>query len=441
MRLSSYFLPVLKENPSEAQIVSHRLMLRAGMVRQNAAGIYTWLPLGHRVLKKIEQIVREEQDNAGAQELLMPTIQSAELWQKSGRYEDYGKEMLRITDRHERPLLYGPTNEEMLTDIVANEWKSYRDLPKILYHIQWKFRDEVRPRFGVMRGREFLMKDAYSFDLDQAAARRSYNRMFVAYLRTYARMGLKAIPMQADTGPIGGDLSHEFIVLAETGESGVFCDKALIERDVLDEGVDYNSDLQPIVDSWTSPYAATDEKHDTARFDALPRERQVAARGIEVGHIFYFGTKYSKPMGAVVAGPGGEQITLEMGSYGIGVSRLVGAIIEASHDDSGIIWPMSVAPFHVGLINLKVGDADCDTACDDLYGKLKAAGLDVLLDDRDERAGAKFATMDLIGLPWQLTVGPRGLKSGVVEIKNRKTGEKEELSVEAALNKLSAAKV
>jgi prolyl-tRNA synthetase len=441
MRLSSYFLPVLKENPSEAQIVSHRLMLRAGMVRQNAAGIYSWLPLGHRVLKKIEQIVREEQDNAGAQEMLMPTIQSAELWQKSGRYEDYGKEMLRITDRHERPLLYGPTNEEMLTDIVANEWKSYRDLPKILYHIQWKFRDEVRPRFGVMRGREFLMKDAYSFDLDQAAARRSYNRMFVAYLRTFARLGLKAIPMQADTGPIGGDLSHEFIVLAETGESGVFCDKALIERDVLGEAVDYNADLQPIVDSWTAPYAATEEKHDTARFDALPQERQVAARGIEVGHIFYFGTKYSKPMGAVVAGPGGEQITLEMGSYGIGVSRLVGGIIEASHDENGIIWPMSVAPFHVGLINLKVGDADCDKASDDLYGKLKAAGLDVLLDDRDERAGAKFATMDLIGLPWQVTVGPRGLKSGVVEIKNRKTGEKEELSVEAVLNKLSAAKV
>jgi prolyl-tRNA synthetase len=441
MRLSSYFLPVLKENPSEAQIVSHRLMLRAGMVRQNAAGIYSWLPLGHRVLKKIEQIVREEQDNAGAQEMLMPTIQSAELWQKSGRYEDYGKEMLRITDRHERPLLYGPTNEEMLTDIVANEWKSYRDLPKILYHIQWKFRDEVRPRFGVMRGREFLMKDAYSFDLDQAAARRSYNRMFVAYLRTFARLGLKAIPMQADTGPIGGDLSHEFIVLAETGESGVFCDKALIDRDVLGEAVDYNADLQPIVDSWTAPYAATEEKHDAARFEALPQERQIAARGIEVGHIFYFGTKYSKPMGAVVAGPGGEQITLEMGSYGIGVSRLVGGIIEASHDENGIIWPMSVAPFHVGLINLKVGDADCDRACDDLYGKLQAAGLDVLLDDRDERAGAKFATMDLIGLPWQLTVGPRGLKSGVVEIKNRKTGEKEELSVEAALNKLSAAKV
>lgn len=438
MRLSTYFLPVLKENPSEAQIVSHRLMLRAGMVRQSAAGIYTWLPLGHRVLKKIEQIVREEQDAAGAQELLMPTLQPAELWQKSGRYEDYGKEMLRITDRHERPLLYGPTNEEMLTDIVGGELKSYRDLPKILYHIQWKFRDEVRPRFGVMRGREFLMKDAYSFDLDQAGARRSYNRMFVAYLRTYARMGLKAIPMQADTGPIGGDLSHEFIILAETGESGVFCDKALVERDVLGEGVDYTGDLQPIVDSWTAPYAATDEKHDAARFEALPKERQVAARGIEVGHIFYFGTKYSKPMGAVVQGPGGEAITLEMGSYGIGVSRLVGAIIEASHDDNGIIWPFSVAPFHVGLINLKVGDADCDKAAEDLYARLKKAGFDVLYDDRDERAGAKFATMDLIGLPYQVTVGPRGVKAGTVEVKNRATGEKEEITVDAVLNKLAA---
>src|SRR5690606_17187057 len=440
MRLSSYFLPVLKENPSEAQIVSHRLMLRAGLIRQTAAGIYTWLPLGFRVLKKIEQIVREEQDAAGAQELLMPTIQPAELWQKSGRYDDYGKEMLRITDRHERPMLYGPTNEEMLTDIVAKEWKSYRDLPKILYHIQWKFRDEVRPRFGVMRGREFLMKDAYSFDLDKDGARRSYNRMFVAYLRTYARMGLKAIPMQAETGPIGGDLSHEFIILAETGESGVFCDKALVERDVLSEAVDYDSDLQPIVDSWTAPYAATDEKHDAARFEALPKERQVAARGIEVGHIFYFGTKYSKPMGAVVQGPNGESITLEMGSYGIGASRRVDYIIEASHDDAGIIWPMSVAHFHVGLINLKVGDAECDRACDELYGKLRRAGFDVLYDDRDERAGAKFATMDLIGLPYQVTIGPRGVKAGLVEVKNRATGEKQEITADAVLNLLNTAR-
>ncbi|MEL3891219.1 proline--tRNA ligase [Ferrovibrio sp. MS7] len=440
MRLSRFFLPVLKENPSEAQIVSHRLMLRAGMVRQNAAGIYSWLPLGHRVLKRIEQIVREEQDAAGAQEMLMPTIQSAELWQKSGRYDDYGKEMLRITDRHERPLLYGPTNEEMLTDIVRGDIKSYREMPKIIYHIQWKFRDEVRPRFGVMRGREFLMKDAYSFDLDQAGARRAYNRMFVAYLRTFARLGLRAIPMQADTGPIGGDLSHEFIILAETGESAVFCDKALVERDVLGQGVDYEADLQPIVDSWTAPYAATEEKHDAARFEALPQERQLAARGIEVGHIFYFGTKYSKPMGAVVQGPGGEPITLEMGSYGIGVSRLVGAIIEASHDEAGIIWPMSVAPFHVGLINLKVDDAACAQAANDLQAKLEAAGLTVLHDDRDERAGAKFATMDLIGLPWQVTVGPRGLKAGVVEVKNRASGAKEELSVDAVLAKLVAAK-
>lgn len=440
MRLSRYFLPVLKENPSEAQIVSHRLMLRAGLIRQSAAGIYSWLPMGLRVLRNIERIVREEQDAAGAQEMLMPTIQPAELWQKSGRYDDYGKEMLRITDRHERPLLYGPTNEEMLTDIVRAEIKSYRELPKLIYHIQWKFRDEVRPRFGVMRGREFLMKDAYSFDLDQASARRAYNRMFVAYLRTFARLGLRAIPMQADTGPIGGDLSHEFIILAETGESAVFCDKALVERDVLGQGVDYDSDLQPIVDSWTAPYAATEEKHDAARFEALPADRQLAARGIEVGHIFYFGTKYSKPMGAVVQGPGGEPITLEMGSYGIGVSRLVGAIIEASHDDAGIVWPMSVAPFHVGLINLKVDDAACAEAANALQARLEAVGLTVLHDDRDERAGAKFATMDLIGLPWQVTVGPRGIKNGVVEVKNRASGAKEELSVDAAIAKLIAAK-
>ena len=436
MRLSAYFLPVLKENPSEAQIVSHRLMLRAGMVRQSAAGIYTWLPLGFRVLKKIEQIVREEQDAAGAQELLMPTLQPAELWRESGRYEDYGKEMLRIRDRHERDMLYGPTNEELITDIVRRDLKSYRDVPKILYHIQWKFRDEVRPRFGVMRGREFLMKDSYSFDIDKAAARRAYNRMFVAYLRTFARLGLKAIPMAADTGPIGGDLSHEFIILAETGESAVFCDRSLIERDMLSETIDYAADLQPLVDSWTAPYAATDEKHDTAKFAALPAERQVSARGIEVGHIFNFGTKYSAPMNAVVSGPGGESIPLEMGSYGIGVSRLVGGIIEASHDDAGIIWPDSVAPFQVGLINLKVDDAACAAAGNELYGKLRQAGIEVLYDDRDDRAGAKFATMDLIGLPWQLTLGPRGLKAGTVELKYRRGGAKQELSIDAALQKI-----
>ena len=436
MRLSTFFMPTLKETPTEAQIVSHRLMLRAGMIRQTSAGIYAWLPLGHRVLKKIEQIVREEQDAAGAQELLMPTIQSAELWKESGRYDDYGKEMLRITDRHEREMLFGPTNEEMITDIFRAFVKSYRQLPLNLYHIQWKFRDEIRPRFGVMRGREFLMKDAYSFDIDPASAKRAYQKMFLAYLRTFARMGLKAIPMRADTGPIGGDLSHEFIILAETGESGVFCHKDWMKLDVLQNAPGFDEDLQAFFDRTTAIYAATDEKHDAATCP-VPESDLVSARGIEVGHIFYFGTKYSKPMNAVVAGPGGESIPVEMGSYGIGVSRLMGAIIEASHDDNGIIWPDAVAPFNVGIVNLKVGDAESDRVCNELYYKLRANGLDVLLDDRDERAGAKFADMDLIGLPWQLVVGPRGLKNGVVELKRRATGEKEELSVESALAKLT----
>src|SRR3984893_13996112 len=378
MRLSEYFLPLLRENPSEAQIVSHRLMLRAGMIRQSSAGIYSWLPLGLRVLKKIERIVREEQDRAGAQEILMPTIQPAELWRESGRYDDYGKEMLRIRDRHDREMLYGPTNEEQVTEIVRASIKSYRDLPRLLYHIQWKFRDEVRPRFGVMRGREFLMKDAYSIDLDFAGARHSYNKMFVAYLRTFARMGLKAIPMRADTGPIGGDLSHEFIILADTGESAVFCHKGLIDKNILGPKIDYESDLQPIVQEWTSLYAATDEKHDKAAFEKIPEAERLAARGIEVGHIFYFGTKYSKPMNAVVAGPGGEQVTVEMGSYGIGVSRLVGAIIEASHDDAGIIWPESVAPFKVALVNLKPDDGAVSGACTKLYDTLQAKGVAVL---------------------------------------------------------------
>jgi prolyl-tRNA synthetase len=437
MRLSAYFLPLLKENPSEAQIVSHRLMLRAGMIRQSSAGIYSWLPLGFRVLKKVEQIVREEQDRAGALEVLMPTIQPADLWRESGRYDDYGKEMLRIKDRHERDMLYGPTNEEQITEIFRDAVKSYRDLPRILYHIQWKFRDEVRPRFGVMRGREFLMKDAYSFDLDAAGAKRSYNKMFVAYLRTYARMGLKAIPMRAETGPIGGDLSHEFIILAETGESAVYCDKAWLETDILAEDVDYAGDLEPDFQRWTSLYAATDDMHDPAKCP-LAADQLVTARGIEVGHIFNFGTKYSKPMNAVVTTPGGESVPVESGSYGIGVSRLVGAIIEASHDEKGIIWPDSVAPFRVGLINLRAADAKCAAACDALYGQLREAGLDTLYDDRDESPGAKFAAMDLIGLPWQLVLGPRGLAAGTVELKNRKTGAKEELSAEAALTKLTA---
>ncbi len=435
MRLSRYFLPTLKENPSEAQIVSHRLMLRAGMIKQQAAGIYSWLPLGHRVLKNIEQIVREEQDRTGAIEVLMPTVQAADLWRESGRYDGYGQEMLRFTDRHERDMLYGPTNEEVITDIFRNSAKSYRDVPLNLYHIQWKFRDEVRPRFGIMRGREFLMKDAYSFDIDAESAKRSYNKMFMAYLRTFERMGLKAIPMKADTGPIGGDLSHEFIILADTGESEVFCDKRWLEMDLKGRNVSYDEDLEPMFQELTSIYAATDEMHDPATCP-VPADQLETRRGIEVGHIFYFGDNYSKPLGATVALPGGEQVAVHGGSYGIGVSRLVGGIIEASHDDAGIIWPESVAPFPVGLINLRTGDAACDAACADLEAKLTAAGKEPLYDDRDERAGGKFADMDLIGLPWQLIVGPRGLKNGVVELKNRASGEREELSVESALAKL-----
>ncbi len=440
MRLTRYFLPTLKETPAEAQVVSHRLMLRAGMVRQASAGIYSWLPMGHKVLKNIEQIVREEQDRAGAQEVLMPTIQSSDLWRQSGRYEDYGKEMLRIRDRHDREMLYGPTNEELITDIFRNGARSYRDVPRMLYHIQWKFRDEVRPRFGVMRGREFLMKDNYSFDLDQAGAIRAYNKMFVAYLRTFARMGLKAIPMEAETGPIGGNLSHEFIILADTGETEIFCHRDLIEFDILGSGVDYeNDDLQPIVDSWTKVYARTEDMHEAEVFEReVPEDKQVRRRGIEVGHIFYFGTKYSEPLGAYVSTQDGESVPVHMGSYGVGVSRLVGGIIEASHDDAGIIWPESVAPFKVGLINLKTSDSACAGACDELYRKLQEAGVSVLYDDTEESAGAKFARMDLIGLPWQIVVGPRGLKSGTVELKRRADGVREELSPDSALSKLAA---
>ncbi len=427
MHLSAYFLPTLKETPAEAQIVSHRLMLRAGMIRQSSAGIYSWLPLGLRVLQNIIRIVREEQDAAGCQEILMPTIQPAELWEESGRYDGYGKEMLRITDRHEREMLYGPTNEELITDIFRHLIKSYRDLPKNLYQIQWKFRDEIRPRFGVMRGREFLMKDNYSFDLDFDGAKRSYDNMYVTYLKTFQRLGLTAIPVRADPGAIGGDLSHEFQILAETGESEIFYDATFDELRAKGE--------QPDIETLRSLYAATDDEHDPAACP-LPDDRLRTARGIEVGHIFYFGTKYSAPMGAVVTGADGESITVEMGSYGIGISRLAGAIIEASHDDAGMIWPESVAPFKVGLINLRVGDKDCDGVCSDLYAKLRRAGIEVLYDDRDERPGVKFATMDLIGLPYQLIVGPRGVKQGVVELKRRQGGEAEELSAESALARL-----
>jgi prolyl-tRNA synthetase len=427
MRMSQYFLPTMKENPAEAQIVSHRLMLRAGLIRQTSAGIYAWLPLGFRVLKNIERIVREEQDRSGAQEVLMPTIQSADLWRESGRYDAYGPEMLRFKDRHDREMLYGPTNEEVITVLFRDGVKSYRDLPRNLYHIQWKFRDEVRPRFGVMRGREFLMKDNYSFDIDKKGAIHSYNKMFVTYLRTFARMGLKAIPMRAETGPIGGDLSHEFIVLADTGESAVFCDKGLVDKDILSRKIDYNADLQPIVNEWASLYAATDDMHDKAAFEKIPEAERLSARGIEVGHIFYFGTNYSAPMKAVVAGPGGEQITVEMGSYGIGVSRLVGGIIEASHDEAGIVWPEAVAPFKVAIVNLKPDDGAVSGACQKLYDGLAAKGIDVLHDDRDLRPGAKFADMDLIGLPWQVIVGPKGVAAGKAEVKDRKTGKREEV--------------
>jgi prolyl-tRNA synthetase len=439
MRLSRFFLPILRETPKEAEIASHRLMLRAGMIRQEATGIYAFLPLGFRVLQKVCAIVREEQNRSGAIEMLMPTIQSADLWRESGRYDVYGKEMLRIKDRHERDVLYGPTNEEMITEIFRAYVRSYKDLPLNLYHVQWKFRDEVRPRFGLMRGREFLMKDAYSFDLDYAGATHSYNKMFVAYLRTFARLGLKSIPMVAESGPIGGNLSHEFIILADTGESEVYCHRDYLDFPVPDEGVQFDdvAALQAIVDKWTSLYAATSEKHDAAAFARLPADKQVSARGIEVGHIFYFGTKYSEPMKAVVAHPDGTERPVHMGSYGIGPSRLVAAIIEASHDEAGIKWPEAVAPFRVAILNLKQGGADTDPACEQLYRELAAKGVDVLYHDLDERPGAKFASADLIGIPWQVLVGPRGLAEGKVEVKRRQDGSRELMSPADAVERLA----
>ena len=434
MRLSRSLIPTMKENPAEAQIASHRLMLRAGLVRQTASGIYAWLPAGWKVLQNIARIVAEEQEAVGAQAMLMPTIQSAELWKQSGRYEAYGPEMLRLADRHGRELLYGPTNEEMLTDIVRQSVKSYRDLPQILFHIQWKFRDEMRPRFGVMRGREFLMKDAYSFDLDYEGAVVSYRKMMLAYMRTFQRLGVKAIPMVADTGPIGGDLSHEFIILAPTGESQVFYDAVYDDMDFTKEAVDHNSpaDLERFFNEVTHHYAATDEKHDQPVWSKVENQRE--GRGIEVGHIFYFGTKYSEPMGLTVAGRDGASVVPHMGSYGVGISRLVGALIEAHHDEAGIIWPDSVAPFKAVILNLKVGDAACDALCEAAYGALKG---EALYDDREDRAGAKFADADLMGHPWQIIVGARGAKTGMVELKRRATGEKQELSLADALAKIN----
>lgn len=434
MRLSRYFLPVLKETPKEAEIVSHRLMLRAGLIKQQASGLYAWLPLGYKILRKVQNIVEQEQNRAGAVEMLMPTLQSADLWRETGRYDDYGKEMLRIVDRHERDLLYGPTNEEMITDVFRSYIKSYKDLPMNLYHVQWKFRDEIRPRFGTMRSREFLMKDAYSFDVDKDAAVAAYNRMFVAYLRTYHRMGLTAIPMRAETGPIGGDLSHEFIVLADTGESAVFCHADMLDKPIPGPDTDFDADLTSIVDDWTSLYAATEDMVDMAEFEGdVPEEKRISARGIEVGQTFYFGTKYSEPMGATVTGADGKDTPVHMGSYGVGITRVIPAIVEANHDDDGIIWPVSVAPFEVVLISLKSGNEECDTACDALYKELQTAGLDVLYDDRKQGAGAKFATADVVGIPYQLIIGPRGLKEGMAEIKHRRTGERENMPIADAV--------
>ncbi len=441
MRLSQYFMPILRDDPKEAEIVSHKLMLRAGLVRQEAAGSYSWLPMGFRVLKKIEQIVREEQDRAGAIEVLMPTLQSADLWKKSGRYEAYGKEMLRIKDRQDRDLLYGPTNEEMITDIFRTGVQSYKDVPRNLYHIQWKFRDEVRPRYGVMRGREFLMKDAYSFDLTREAGQHSYNKMFVSYLRTFARMGLKAVPMRAETGPIGGKDSHEFLILAPTGESEVFFDKGFHDMDWKNFEIDYDdvTGVAGVVEKFTSMYAATSEMHDAPEYEKrVPEARRMTGRAIEVGHIFFFGDKYTSPLGCDVQGPDGKKVTLQSGSYGIGVTRLVGGIIEASHDKDGIIWPEAVAPFKVGLINIKVGDTETDAASDKIYKALQAKGVDVLYDDRAQPGGAKFATMDLIGLPWQVIIGPRGLKDGMAEVKHRATDARENVALDKVAEKLSA---
>ena len=431
MRLTNYFLPVLKESPNDAEIVSHQLMLRAGMISQSSSGIYSWLPLGLRVLKKIENIVRDEQDAAGVNEILMPTIQPADLWKESGRYEDYGKEMLRINDRQDREMLYGPTNEEQVTDIFRRSIKSYKELPQLLYHIQWKFRDELRPRFGVMRGREFLMKDAYSFDLDKQQSEISYNKFFVCYLKTFQRLELKAIPMTAETGPIGGDLSHEFIIISQTGESDIYFDSKLLEQENELQSINYSEDLSGLVNSYKSLYAVSDDKFNQDNFDNnVLKENQTRSKGIEVGHIFSFGTKYSETMKANVLNNDGKQTTVFMGSYGIGISRLVGAIIESSNDDKGIIWPKSVSPYDIGLINLKQKDNDITAISNGVYEKLLSAGFDVLYDDKNDNPGVKFSRMDLIGLPFQVIVGNKSKSDSILEVKNRKTGDISEVSIE-----------
>ena len=408
MYLSKLFIPITKDLPAEAKIKSHQLMLRTGMIKQSSAGIYSWLPLGFKVMKKIEQIVREEQNAIGAQEMLMPTIQSSEIWKESGRYNDYGEEMLRIKDRQGREMLYGPTNEELITDIFRSSFKSYKSLPQLLYHIQWKFRDEVRPRFGVMRCKEFYMKDAYSFDLSEDEAKKSYNKMFYSYLKTFNRLDLKAIPMAADTGPIGGDLSHEFVILAETGESEIYADKNIFDINPKKYKFDDVS-LQRMREDFTKIYAVTDEKYKKDDFDKLvKKEDQIITKGIEVGHIFYFGDKYSKPMNCLIDGKSGKKTSIKMGSYGIGVSRLVGAIIEAKYNNEIMKWPKSVAPFDVVIIpSISKNNKENLEKAKKVYSELKKQNIDVLLDDVDENMSNKFKKHDLIGVPYQVIIGSK----------------------------------
>ena len=435
MYLSKLFIPITKDLPAEAKIKSHQLMLQAGMIKQSSAGIYSWLPLGFKVMKKIEQIVREEQNSIGAQEMLMPTIQSAEIWKESGRYDDYGEEMLRIKDRQGREMLYGPTNEELITDVFRSSVKSYKSLPQILYHIQWKFRDEIRPRFGVMRCKEFFMKDAYSFDLTDDDAKKSYNKMFFSYLKTFNRLGLKAIPMSADTGPIGGDLSHEFIILAETGESQIFADKRIFEIN-LDKYDFSDASLSKMREDFTDIYAATDEKFDEKKFNAdVDKKNQIKTKGIEVGHIFYFGDKYSKPMNCLIDNKSGKKISVKMGSYGIGVSRLVGAAIEANYNNGIMKWPKPISPFDVVIIpSISKNNKENLQKAEKIYLELKKQNIDVLLDDVDENMSNKFKKHDLIGIPFQIIIGSKS-EENKFEFKELNS-ESEMLSLEDIKSKL-----
>ena len=408
MFISKLFIPITKDLPAEAKIKSHQLMLRTGMIKQSSAGIYSWLPLGFKVMKKIEKIVREEQNSIGAQEMLMPTIQSSEIWKESGRYDDYGEEMLRIKDRQGRELLYGPTNEELITDVFRSSVKSYKSLPQLLYHIQWKFRDEIRPRFGVMRCKEFYMKDAYSFDLSEEDAKKSYNKMFYSYLKTFDKLDLKAIPMAADTGPIGGDLSHEFVILAETGESDIYADKNIFKINLNEYKFD-DSSLKKMREDFTKIYAVTDEKYKKVDFDkSVKKENQIITKGIEVGHIFYFSDKYSKPMNCSIDDKSGKKTSVKMGSYGIGVSRLVGAIIEAKYNNEIMKWPKTVTPFDVVIIpSISKNNKENLEKAEKVYNELKKQNIDVLLDDVDENMSNKFKKHDLIGVPNQIIIGSK----------------------------------